>query len=139
MSKSIQVAKVSFHLLSLVFLNTSDVCGYLTKPCKKAVFGYMHDDATKSIKETCKPYLVEPAMSGKAPDCISSLFLNRSDGEFCNDNYEEATGFFELLLFPEAVAMEPAVGVLPRRCLAYQRVGQRYVEAVGMEDGGGRG
>jgi hypothetical protein len=68
-----------------------------------------------------------------------NFFLNRSGRGFCNDNDEEATGFFELLLFPEAVAMEPAVGVLPRLYLAYPRVGQRYVEAVGMEDGGGRG
>jgi hypothetical protein len=67
--------------------------------------------------------IVDPAISGKAPDCRSKLFLDRSGRTFCNDNHEEATGFFEFLLFPEAVAMEPAVGVLSRLYVAYRWIG----------------
>jgi hypothetical protein len=85
--------------------------------------------------------LVQPALPGKVPDyCVHiKLFLSRSGREFCNNNYEEATGAVELLLFPEAAAMESAVRLLPRLYLAYARAGHRYVEAVGIEDGGGRG
>lgn len=82
---------------------------------------------------------MDPAISGKAPDSRSKLFLDRSGRTFCNGNHEEATGFFELLLFPEAIVMEPAVGVLSRLYVTYWWVGQRHVETVGMEDGGGCG